>query len=209
MDLLEKYKLTWNKQEEMPCKFSAVEIYKMAHSKSSSIVKWIFVVGILEFIILNSLYFFMDMEKAYDEYRNLGLESFVLYSQILAYGILFYFLAQFYLNFKRISTTDSTKQLMNKILKTRKTVRNYVFFNLSYLALSMIVVTIATINLNIEQLNNKQILLVVFIMLIATIIILGLFWLFYQLLYGILLKKLNRNYKELAKLEKEFNETTL
>ena len=93
--------------------------------------------------------------------------------------------------------------LMNKILKTRKTVRNYVFFNLSYLALTMIVVTIASININIEDLSNKQILLVVFLMLIATLIILGLFWLFYQLLYGILLKKLNRNYKELAKLESE------
>jgi hypothetical protein len=32
-------------------------------------------------------------------------------------------------------------------------------------------------------------------------IFLGLFWLFYQLIYGILLKKLNRNYKELAKLD--------
>ena len=94
---------------------------------------------------------------------------------------------------------------MKKILKTRKTVRNYVFFNLSYLGLTMIVVTIASININIDQLNNKQILLVVFLMLIATIIILGLFWLFYQLLYGILLRKLNRNYKELAQLETEIS----
>jgi predicted tellurium resistance membrane protein TerC len=98
---------------------------------------------------------------------------------------------------------------MNKIIKTRKTVRNYVFFNLGYLGLTMIVVTIASININIDHLNNKQILIVVFIMMIATVIILGLFWLFYQLLYGILLKKLNRNYKELARLEKELNETNL
>ncbi len=209
MDLLDKYKETWNKQVEMPCKFSAVEIYKMAHAKSSSIVKWIFVIGILEFIFMNSLYFFLDMDEAYKQYEELGLKSFVLYSQIVSYGVLFYFLIQFYNNHQQISTISSTKLLMRTILKTRKTVRNYVFFNLSYLALCMIVVTIATININIENLTNKQILLVVFLMLIATIIILGLFWLFYQLLYGILLKKLNRNYKELAKLEKEFNETTL
>ncbi|MDP5092764.1 MAG: hypothetical protein NWQ17_05610 [Polaribacter sp.] len=203
MDLLDKYKETWSKQVEMPCKFSTLEIYKMAHAKSSSIVKWIFVIGILEFVFMNSLYFFMDMEEAYKQYEELGLQSFVFYSQILAYAILFYFLVQFYQNYVKISSVASTKLLMNKILKTRKTVRNYVFFNLSYLALSMIVVTIATININIEELSNKQILLVVFLMLIATFIILGLFWLFYQLLYGILLKKLNRNYKELAKLESE------
>ena len=209
MDLLDKYKETWTKQVEMPGKFSTLEIYKMAHAKSSSIVKWIFVIGILEFIFMNSLYFFMDMDEAYKQYEELGLESFVLYSQIVAYSILFYFLTQFYLNYIRISSIDSTKQLMNKIIKTRKTVRDYVFFNLGYLGLTMIVVTIASININIDHLNNKQILMVVFIMMIATVIILGLFWLFYQLLYGILLKKLNRNYKELARLEKELNETNL
>ena len=203
MDLLNKYKETWNKQIEMPYKFSTQEIYKMAHAKSSSIVKWIFVIGILEFIFMNSLYFFIDMEEAFKHYEELGLQSFVFYSQIVAYVILFYFLIEFYQNYVKISTVASTKLLMNKILKTRKTVRNYVFFNLSYLALSIIVVTIATININIENLNKKQILLVVFLMLIATLIILGLFWLFYQLLYGILLKKLNRNFKELAKLESE------
>lgn len=205
MDLLENYKKTWNTQTEMPCKFSALEIYKMSHAKSSSIVKWIFIIGILEFVLLNSLYFFMDMKEAYEEYKKMGLENFVFYSQIIAYGILFYFLVQFYLNYKRISTTDSTKKLMNKILRTRKTVRNYVFFNLSYLGLTMIVVTIASIKINIDHLNNKQILLVVFLMLIASVIIIGLFWLFYQLLYGILLRKLNRNYKELAKLETEIS----
>lgn len=203
MDLLDNYKKTWSKQVEMPCKFNTVEIYKMAHKKSSSIVKWIFIISVLEFIVLNSMYFFMDMEKATQEYKKMGLESFVFYSQIVAYAILFYFLAQFYLNYVRISTTDSTRQLMKKILKTRKTVRNYVFFNLSYLGLVMVVVTIATIKMNMGQLNNKQILIVVAIILVLTILMLGLFWLFYQLLYGILLKKLNRNYKELERLEKE------
>ena len=36
---------------------------------------------------------------------------------------------------------------------------------------------------------------------IALIIILALLWLFYKIVYGILLKKLNKNYKELAKLD--------
>ena len=37
--------------------------------------------------------------------------------------------------------------------------------------------------------------------MIATLLILGILCLFYQLLYGFLLKKLNTNYKELAKLD--------
>ena len=130
MDVLENYKKAWDNQPEEVSKFSAIEIYKMAQSKSSSIVKWIFIIGILEFIVLNSLYFFIDMEEANKEYEKLGLENFIFYSQLAAYAILFYFLWMFYKNYKRISTIDSTKTLMKKIIKTRKTVRNYVLFNL-------------------------------------------------------------------------------
>jgi hypothetical protein len=202
MDLLDNYKKAWDNQPEDTNKVSSLEIYKMAQSKSSSIVKWIFIIGILEFVILNSLYFFVDMDKALKEYEKLGLENFVLYSQIAAYIILFYFLWKFYQNYKRISAVESTKILMKKILKTRKTVRNYVLFNLGYMTLVMIVVTISSINMNLDHLNTKQILLIIISTLIATLLILGLLVLFYQLLYGILLKKLNRNYKELAKLDR-------
>jgi hypothetical protein len=200
MDLLENYKKAWNNQPDAEDQLSSVDIYKLAQSRSSSIVKWIFIVGILEFVILNSLYFFVDMDEDYAEYEKLGLENFVFYSQIAAYGILFYFLTMFYLNYKRISTTDSTRTLMKKIIKTRKTVRNYVLFNLSYMALVMIVVTVASINTNIDDLSNKQIILIIIVTLIITLLILVVLWLFYQLLYGFLLKKLKKNYKELAKL---------
>ena len=201
MDLLDNYKKAWKNQPEQASKRSTIEIYKLAHSRSASIVKWIFIIGILEFVILNSLYFFIDMDEAYAEYEKLGLMNFIFYSQIVAYTILFYFLVIFYLNYKRISTTDSTSNLMKKIIKTRKTVRNYVLFNLGYMLLVMVVATNASIQTNLEDLNNKKILFIVFASLIATLLILGILCLFYQLLYGLLLKKLNRNYKELAKLD--------
>ncbi|OAD45038.1 hypothetical protein [Polaribacter atrinae] len=201
MDLLDKYKKTWENQPEEENKFSSVDIYKMAKSKSSSIVKWIFIIGIIEFVVFNSLYFFLDMEEAYAEYKKIGLMNFVYYSQALAYLILFYFLAMFYRNYKSISTIDSTKKLMKKIIKTRKTVRNYVIFNLSFMALTMFIVTVAEINFKFEDLETKQIFLIILLTLVVTLVLLGVLWLFYQLLYGILLKKLNRNYKELAKLD--------
>ena len=200
MKSLENYKKAWNNQPDTEDKLSTVDIYKLAQSRSQSIVKWIFIIGILEFVGLNALSFFVDIDEAYAEYKKMGLENFIFYSQIAAYGILFYFLAMFYLNYKRISTTDSTRTLMKKIIKTRKTVRNYVLFNLSYMALIMIVVAIASINTNFDDLSNKQIILIIFATLVATLLILGVLWLFYQLLYGFLLKKLSKNYKEIAKL---------
>ncbi|MCL7753364.1 hypothetical protein [Polaribacter sp. Z022] len=201
MDLLDNYKKAWENQPEDTNKVSSIEIYKLAQSRSSSIVKWIFIIGILEFVILNSLYFIVDMDEAMIEYRKLGIESFVFYSQIAAYIILFYFLWMFYQNYKRISAIESTKTLMKKILKTRKTVRNYVLFNLGYITLLMIVTTIAKVTTNLNDYSNKQLLILILVTTIATLLFLGVVWLFYQLIYGILLRKLNRNYKELAKLD--------
>ena len=198
---LENYKKAWSNQPEESDKLSSFEIYKLAHSRSSSIVKWIFIIGILEFVVFNLAYFFFDMEEANNTYKNFGLEKFILYSQILAYLILFYFLVIFYKNYKNISVTDTTKTLMDKILKTRKTVRNYVFFNLSYLVLISIVLTSAMVNEEFASDSSNKVFAIIITMSITTVFMVGIFWLFYQLLYGILLKKLNRNYKELAKLD--------
>ncbi|WP_299013704.1 hypothetical protein [uncultured Polaribacter sp.] len=201
MDLLENYKKAWDNQSKETDKLNSVEIYKLAKSKSSSIVKWIFIIGILEFVILNSMYFFVDMDAAYAEYKKLGLYNFVFYSQFFAYAIIFYFLFQFYRNYKRISVSDSTKVLMKKIIQTRKSVKNYVIFNLGYMALIMFIVVVAEINLNIDDISAKQILLVLLLSLVVCLVLLGCLLLFYQLLYGFLLRKLKRNYKELAKLD--------
>ena len=201
MDLLDNYKKAWDNQPEATNQLSAVEIYKLAKSRSSSIVKWIFIIGIIEFVALNSLYFFMDMEQAMKEYEKIGLENFIYFSQTIFYIIIFAFLIQFYFNYKKISTSDSTRVLMKKILKTRKTVRNYVLFNLVYIALISIIIIVAEVNFNFEDINTKQIIQMILLTLVVTLVVLGALWLFYQLLYGILLKKLNRNYKEIAKLD--------
>ncbi|WP_435255153.1 hypothetical protein [Tenacibaculum sp. A30] len=197
---LDKYKKAWENQPEETRKVSKVDIYKMAHSKSSSIVKWIFIIGILEFVLLNSLYFVFDMEEAYNEYRQLGLYNFMFYSQFVLYPILFYFLIKFYLNYKSISVVDSTKTLMDKIIKTRKTVKYYVLFNLLYVFIFGVIVSIATLNSH-PEFNSKQILVSIIVTIVLLIIMVIILWCFYQLLYGILLRKLNKNYKELAKLE--------
>ncbi|AUC84566.1 hypothetical protein CW731_04280 [Polaribacter sp. ALD11] len=201
MDLLDNYKKAWKNQPEEASRFSAIEIYKLAQSRSSSIVKWIFIIGILEFVALNSLYFIIDADEAYEEYKKIGLENFIYVSQTIFYIIIFFFLIKFYLNYKKISSSDSTRVLMKKIIRTRRTVRNYVLFNLVYIALFTIIVMVAEININFEDLSTKQILLFCLITFLLITVILVVLWLFYQLLYGFLLKKLNRNYKELAKLD--------
>ena len=200
MDLLDNYKKAWKNQPEEASKRSTIEIYKLAHSRSASIVKWIFIIGILEFVIFNALSFFMDIDKTNKKLNTLGLERFIFYFNFIYYVVLTYFLILFYLNYKRISVIDNTRVLMKKILVTRKTVKRYVIFNLAITALIVIIVTITTLQNEFDVVGGTNIILITVILIALLGLTLGIMWLFYQLLYGFLLKKLNTNYKELSKL---------
>lgn len=94
---------------------------------------------------------------------------------------------------------------MKDILNTRKIVKYYVWYNL------LLVFFSSTIAVYFEVKNNSRInilftkheglFIVVGVAIIAFSLLL--FWLFYKLLYGILLNKLNKNFKELSKIEFE------
>ena len=101
---------------------------------------------------------------------------------------------------------------MKKILKVRKTVNYYVFYNLaSAFLISMVInFTMFSDTEKLEMVMNpknltmdlSQVMTITIIsQLIALTLILILMWLFYRLIYGVLLRKLNKNYKELVKLE--------
>jgi len=51
MDQLEELKGIWKNQSESTIKFTESDIYKMVHKKSSSIVKWILVISLLELLL--------------------------------------------------------------------------------------------------------------------------------------------------------------
>jgi protein-S-isoprenylcysteine O-methyltransferase Ste14 len=133
----------------------------------------------------------------------MGIYEFVQISQYLTIPVLFYFLFLFYKNYKNISSIDNTKKLMTKIKKTRRTVRNYVIFNLLYIVYIAAIMTFGMVRTPQGNFQNIPEWLIVLIMILVTVIMLLLFWGFYQLLYGILLNKLNRNYTELAKLDQK------
>ncbi|WP_293873291.1 hypothetical protein [Flavobacterium sp.] len=211
MEELDLLKKAWQKDNHMFDQVSENEIYKMLHTKSSSIVKWILIISIIEVL------FWTAMSVCYntDDYmKKLHAEKMIMYFKALNfinYAVILWFIYNFYKNYIKISTTASTKQLMHDILKTRKTVQYYVWYNLTMIVLSLIAgFTIAfAYNPKMELLKNKiaqetnyhTLCVTLGIMLLTILVIVFVFWLFYRLLYGILLRKLNRNYKELKKIE--------
>jgi len=201
MDVLDNIKDAWKNQESKTIRFTESDIYKMIHKKSSSIVKWIFYISIIEFVILFTSNFFMDFE----EMKELGMQNFVTALIVLSFVIGVVFMYLFYKNYKSICVSDSTKNLMQNILKTKKTVSTYIVIQLVLAGITII--WSAYVTAQSYDLTNGEHLLssTKFWIIIAvfTILLLGLFWLFYQLLYGILLKRLKRNYNELSEELKE------
>ena len=101
---------------------------------------------------------------------------------------------------------------MKTILKVKRTVTQYVWFNLiiftTYLIINMYGVLLygpegkKIVEAASQEGNTLAFwAMVIGISIVFTAVILFLIWLFYKLLYGILLKKLRKNYNELKRLE--------
>ncbi|WP_372745711.1 hypothetical protein [Lutibacter sp.] len=211
MDELELLKRDWKKQEANLPKISYDDIYKLIHKKSSSIVKWILIICIAELLFWSGLNLLIP-ESYLEIYEKFNLRSFLNITQYLHYAVVLIFIYFFYKNYKTIYVSESTNLLMKRIIKTRKTVNYYVYYNI-------IMYVLLTIILNVVMFSNPELLiktlnpgesavdgdLFLKILLIVQVVILlimfGLLCLYYRIIYGILLRRLNKNYKELENLD--------
>ncbi len=206
LDLLKK---DWNKNTHTFEQVPEREIYGMIHKKSSSIVKWILVISLLEFLLWISVNTIFNADDYLEKIAQSELIVFFKTLTFLNYGVVLFFIYLFYKNYTAISTTVATKELMKAILKTKKTVQYYVWYNLGMVCFSFILGIIITFaynpeisNLKTQHANYGMVMgITTVILLVFLVVILGLFWLFYKLLYGLLLNRLYKNYKELEKVE--------
>ena len=216
MDELELLKKDWETSSKNYPELSKEDLYKLIYKRSSSIVKWIFIISLLEFAFWTLISFFFKGGEDLEKMQDYNVE-YIIYPLIaLGYIVLIYFFYVFYKNYKSISATENIKTLMERILKTRKTVKQYVIFNLVFMCISII------IGVYIELTNNPEVLstltriesegegnvtvfylivagLSIVAMVLVTAILLG----FYYLIYGLLMKRLKSNYKDLKSLETE------
>lgn len=212
-DELELLKRDWQKKEFDVPKLSYDEIHKMIWKKSSSIVKWILIISILEFTVPHLLYLLPSMREGIEIYDKIGISKYLLILSGFTYLVAFYFIFQFYKRFKEISVLDNSKNLMKKIIKTRKTVKHYVIFSLSMIMVTIIMmiigvylndnITLAFPELkdNLENISQEKLKVTIMLSIgifgvILTLAMGGI----YFLLYGLLLRKLKQNYSELRHL---------
>ncbi|MFT4839004.1 MAG: hypothetical protein ACJAWA_001541 [Nonlabens sp.] len=212
MDQLDILKQNWQSQTSDSPRFTKDQLTGLLARKSSGIVKWLFIIAMIEFavfIVLGLVSHFANQETNVIEMMG---EPFYYGSTIFHYLIIIIFICLFYSNYKNISTSQPTRSLMNNILKTRHTMKWYIWYNLIYMMVAGMITTAIVIpkDPNVTKLlaspkmvGNET--LFYFMALgasfVAFLIICVTMYLIYQLIYGILLRKLKRNYNELKRME--------
>jgi hypothetical protein len=163
------------------------------------------IVSIIEFVVLNGISFLINDPK-YDEFMS--MHPFINFMEKFNYVIIVVFIYLFYKNFKSISVLNSSKTLIKHILKTRKIVTYYIYWNIVIGGITGAITGIESFNegynAGSQQFENtgKAVLEANCItILIMALLTMGIIWLFYKLLYGRFLSKLKHNYTELKKID--------
>ena len=209
MDELELLKKAWNKQPEHK-KLSISEINPMLRKKSSSIVKTLFYVSLAEllfWILINTVPYFASTaykKRLDDVFTN---DTVFTGLTVFSYAVILLFIYLLYKSYRSISVTDSTKKLMESILRTRKIVKCYVLYNLIVAGASLLIGFYFAFTQNAElaqqvaHFTRKEIIIVTAIIVMCTVVLIFVIWLFYKLIYGFLIKRLYNNYNTLKQLQ--------
>src|SRR5690606_12637767 len=115
LDLLKK---DWKKREKNLPKLSYEDIYKMILKKSSSSVRSILCISILArgLGLLIILFYHPNIGK------QIQLPGVIDFFSYISIPVLLYFAYRFFQNYRSISTTSSVKDLLESIMKARRTV---------------------------------------------------------------------------------------
>jgi len=200
MNQLKNMKELWKQQETETLQFSKDELQGMMRQRSSSVVKWILIISILEFILPNIFFLFTDFEASREFNEKYGLTNMVNIYLGIHLVIILVFVYLFFRNYRNISADTSVKMLMQHIISTRKTVKYYIYYNLTIAA-------VIGFHIFYEVFNSKAFLttlpektniaLVWVISSVLFVLVLFVLWCIYKLVFGYFLKKLTRNYQEL------------
>jgi len=192
MDELDKLKDSWKKEENLYPRFSEKDIYAMLHKKSSSEVKWILIISLIEFALWGSFSLLSSLSSV--DYSQAPFLDVIDY---LHYVVLIVFIVAFYFNFRKISSQQPVKKLMQNIIRVRRIVKAYVFYMIAMITFGLICGVIMYDDNNPQE-SNTPIYIVAFVFIPLLVLIIALV---YNSIYGRLLKKLNNNYIELKKIK--------
>ncbi|WP_419870069.1 beta-carotene 15,15'-monooxygenase [Chryseobacterium sp. CT-SW4] len=217
---LDSFKKTWQEQP-VQNKYDDNEILQMLNRKSRNYVKYIFWISVVEFLFFTTIgLFYVIQGKESNSFLNIleklgaqktpDLESsfnhIYLALKIISLSVTAYFVYQFYQNYRKIKIEENLKAFIIKIIRFKKTVNAFILINIALLvAFTGIFTVFIFYILNSQHIEVTNASLTGFLVgiIVATGLSVLLVWLYYKLVYGIIMRKLDKNLKQLKNLDSQ------
>lgn len=214
---LDHIKKTW--QQEVQPKYDSQSIETMLNKSSRNYVKFILWISIAEFLLilgLNIYYsFFGDYSGSFiNILGKLGVKNstelqanfahlyFVLKTiSLLLTGV---FVVLFYQKYKKINVESNLKKFILQIISFKKIVNTFIIANIALLVVFTAVLTVFTFRILAQQnihLSHPTLIGFITGIIGMTLISTVLIWLYYRVVYGIVMKRLEGNLKDLQNME--------
>lgn len=217
---LDSFKKTWQEQPVQE-KYDYNEILQMLNKKSRNYVKYIFWISVIEFLFFTLIgLFYIIQGKESNSFINiltkLGVQrtselentfdNIYLVLKALSLAITAYFVFKFYQNYKVIKIEENLKRFILKIIKFKKTVNAFILINIALLITFTSIFTIFVfyiLNTQNVEITNSTLIGFIAGIIISTAFTVIMVWLYYRVVYGIIIKKLDKNLTQLKEIDSQ------
>ena len=217
---IDQLKEAWQKQMPRDT-YGTAEITAMLNRRSRNYVKYILWISIAEFaaFLLMGIYswfysgssgsFYEIMEKMGVEVTDelqMNFEHTYFLLRVLGFLALLLFIILFYRSYRRIDVHSSLKDLISQILAFKRSVFAFVIVNIVLLVFFSTVIGVFSLRvLHDQQIELDDAKLAGFLIgiTVATIMGIGIFLVYYKIVYGIIMRKVDRNLEQLRAMEQE------
>jgi len=215
---LDSFKKTWQEQPVEP-KYDNAEILQMLNKKSRNYVKYIFWISVIEFVLFTAFgLFYILQNKESNTFltslQKLGVEkneqmqdildNIYLIIKIFTLLITGYFVIKFYKNYRKIKVEEDLKEFISRIIKFKKTVNAFILINILIVVVftsALTIFGIYAIQKQNTELASSSIVAFIISFIISTVLCIVLIWAYYRLVYGILIKRLDKNLTQLKEID--------
>lgn len=219
---LDSFKKTWQEQPVKP-KYDNNEILKMLNNKSRNYMKYIFWISVIEFLLFSVLgVFYLIQNNESDSFLSIlekmgvhrdsqlitKLDNIYLIVKILSLVVTGFFVFKFYQNYRKIRVEEDLKLFIIRIITFKKTVNAFILTNIGLLLIlisALIGFTFYILNVQNIEINSSTFTGFIVGIIVSTILCVILIWVYYRLVYGIIMSRLDKNLNQLKEIESQEN----
>ncbi|APD07380.1 hypothetical protein UJ101_01873 [Flavobacteriaceae bacterium UJ101] len=203
----------WSKQE-VENSFSQAQIFKMLSRKSLNNVKIILWVNAAEILFTIALYIYgiinkrdimfnMGHNSNNDQHLKTSFEFMYDVMYPISLIVMIFFFVLFIIKYRKLHTQQTVKEFIERLIAFRKVSYWYMGTSVTIGLLSLIYVSYTGIVMPGTQVPIEKLIITIGIVFVFMIIFLLLIGVYYFILYGIVLRKINKNLITLKEIEEE------